>query len=118
MLTIDLLAEAALGRDALQVRALARDLMRMHPQLRDVPPPQSLDPRVQTVAAGLIELLAENDSQKAPSWSTDIGGLKEPFHLLEAAARMPRLRAQCEAESPAPLRKRNLFAPSGFLTFA
>jgi hypothetical protein len=118
MITIDRLAEAALRRDGLQLRALAQELLRTCPSLRDVPPPQSDDPRVRTTAAALIELLAHRRSQGPPSWSAKFGPLDVPFHLLESAARMPRLRAQCEAESPAPLRDRNLYAPSNFLAFA
>ena len=118
MATIDNLATAALQHDALQTRALAQDMLRTHRELRDVPPPDSRDPRVQSVAAALVELLAQRRSQAPPEWSAGFGPLSEPFHLLEAATRMPRLRAQCETESPLPLRKRNLYAPSNFLTFA
>jgi hypothetical protein len=118
MPTVDQLAKAALERDSLQTRALAQDLLRTYHQLRDVPPPESRDPRVQSVAAALVELLVQRRSQASPEWSAGFGPLSEPFHLLEAATRMPRLRAQCETESPLPLRKRNLYAPSNFLTFA
>ena len=118
MATIDKLATAALEHDSLQTRALAQDLLRTYHELRDVPPPESRDPRVQTVAAALVELLAQRQSQEPPAWSAGFGPLDEPFHLLEAATRMPRLRAQCETESPLPLRKRNLYAPANFLTFA
>jgi hypothetical protein len=46
-----------------------------------------------------------------------IPGLPESLFLVKAAARMPRLRAACERESPEPLKKRNLLAPSNFLHF-
>jgi hypothetical protein len=118
MAVIDQLAEAALEHDSLQTRALAQDLLRTYRELCDVPPPDSRDPRVQSVAAALVELLAQRRSQEPPTWSAGFGPLDEPFHLLQAATRMPRLRAQCETESPLPLRKRNLYAPSNFLTFA
>jgi hypothetical protein len=38
-----------------------------------------------------------------------------PVYLIEAASRSPRMRARVEQESPEPLRKRNLFAPPGYL---
>jgi hypothetical protein len=43
--------------------------------------------------------------------------LPEPIFLLEAAARMKRLRALCETQSPEPLRKRGFYAPPNFLEF-
>ena len=118
MAKTDSLAAAALRRDALQLRSLAHDLLRDYPRLADVPPPESSDPRTSSVAAGLVELLAQRQSQSPPAWCAEIGPLVEPFMLVQSAISMPRLRAQCEAESPAPLRQRNLYAPANFLTFA
>ncbi|HET7502649.1 MAG TPA: hypothetical protein VFK02_16625 [Kofleriaceae bacterium] len=40
-----------------------------------------------------------------------------PVYLVEAAVRSPKMRARVEQESPEPLRKRNLFAPAGYLAF-
>lgn len=117
MAMIDSVAEAALARDALRLRAATIELLRCYSRICDVPPPESRDPSVQATAAGLIELFAERQFQPPPSWSADFGALDAPFHLLASAARMPRLRAECEAESPPPLRKRKLYAPSNFLTF-
>jgi hypothetical protein len=79
MVTLEVLAEAALRRDSLQLRSLVQDFVRDHPVIGPVP---------------------------------------EPVFLLESATRMKRLRILCETEAPEPLRKRGLFAPPDFLTFA
>jgi len=117
MATIEQLAEAALHRDSLAVRSLAQDLLREYPDLTDVRHPIASDRRIQVIAAALLELLALRTQQCPPGWTAEIGEMDEPFHLLTSAARMPRLRAACETESPEPLRKRRLFAPADFLTF-
>ncbi len=70
------------------------------------------------VAASLVELLAERAGQPAPAWAADVAGLPEARYLLRSAATMKRLRRMCDEESPGPLRRRNLFAPAEFLTFA
>jgi hypothetical protein len=38
-----------------------------------------------------------------------------PIYLVEAATKSPKMRARVEQESPEPLRKRNVFAPSRYL---
>jgi hypothetical protein len=118
MVTIDMLADAALRREALDVRALAHELLRQHPRLCDVPAPTTRDRRKKAIAAALIELLAQRRDELPPSWTGEIGESPEPIYLLASADRMPRLRALCEADSPEPLRRRRLFAPSDYLTFA
>jgi hypothetical protein len=118
MITVDTLAQAAIQRDALAVRSAAQDLLHTYPRIEDIPFPASLDLRLQIVAAALTELLAERTHQQPPPWTANLGMLDEPFHLLASAIRMPRLRATCERESPEPLRRRKLYAPADYLTFA
>lgn len=118
MATLDQLAEAALQHDALAVRSLAMDLLQQHARLADLPQPASGDRRVHVVAAALIELLALRRHEPPPAWTACVEGLNEPFHLLESASLMPRLREMCERESPEPLRCRKLYAPADDLTFA
>lgn len=118
MSKIEALAEAALQRESLQLRNLVQELLQTHLSLDDISRPTTEDPRLLALAAGLIELLAMHTGQIAPSWTDEIGGSPEPIFLLEAATRMKRLRALCEQESPEPLRKRNLYAPPDFLSFA
>lgn len=118
MVTLETLAETALRRDNLHLRSLAQDFVRDHPVLTSIPRPAIDDPQLLGTAAALLELLAQRSGQTAPAWTREIGAVPEPMFLLEAATRMKRLRALCEAEAPEPLRKRGLFAPPDFLTFA
>jgi hypothetical protein len=118
MVTLEALAEAALQRESLHLRSLVQDFLREHPHLADIPRPAGDNPQVLGTAAALLELLAERTDQIAPDWTAEIGAVPEPVFLLEAATRMRHLRALCETEAPEPLRKRGLFAPPDFLTFA
>ena len=118
MVAIHQLAEAALRRDTIQLRALVHELLSVYPDVGNVPVPQSTDTRVQAASAALAELLALRREQNPPPWCERVGALEEPFYLLASAARMRRLRDQCKRESPDPLRERKLYAPADFLTFA
>lgn len=79
--------------------------------------PVDLDPTELLIAAALVELFAQRRGCEAPAWVHEIGALDEPRFLVRLGARMPHLRAQCERESPPPLRSRNLFAPANYLTW-
>ena len=118
MATLEQLAEASLQRDGLRARSLAQDLLRETTHLSDLPRPASADPRLLSMAAALVELLAARRQQPPPPWASEIGPLPEPFFLLEASERMQRLRALCETQAPEPMRKRRLYAPPNYLSFA
>ena len=118
MAMLQKLAETALQRNGLELRELVDDFIRQHSQLSAVPRPETEDPQVLGTAAGLIELLAERSGQSAPQWTQEIGPVPTPVFLLQSAGQMKRLRALCESASPEPLRKRGLYAPPDFLTFA
>ncbi|HWB52863.1 MAG TPA: hypothetical protein VG722_01680 [Tepidisphaeraceae bacterium] len=115
MARIEQLAETALSGNALLLRSLTQDWLREFPRLADVPAPATTDATVLSVAAGLIELLAQRRHEPPPPWTKTIGALPQPLHLVKATQTMRRLRELCERETPAPLRKQNLFAPLGFL---
>ncbi|MDI6768529.1 MAG: hypothetical protein QMD04_02495 [Anaerolineales bacterium] len=115
---IEQLARAALERDHLKLRSMVQDLMRDKVAWSNLPRPSTNDPGLLVVSAALVELFALRNNQTAPAWTKEIGPLKEPFFLLESAARMKRLRVLCETQSPEPMRKRLLFAPPHFLEFA
>ncbi len=115
---VDQIAQAALARDNLLLRSLAQDLLRGATPLDKLPRPTSRDPRLLSVAASVVELLAARQGRKPPAWTKDIGALNEPFFMIESAARMKRLRKLCETQSPEPMRKRRLYAPPNFLQFA
>lgn len=118
MNTVEALATAALHRDSLQLRSLVQELVASNRALHALLRPESNDPRLLAVAAAIVELLAQRANEPAPDWTAEIGALPEPLFLLEAAHRMRRLRELCERESPEPLRKRHIYAPPDFLTFA
>jgi hypothetical protein len=62
--------------------------------------------------------MAERSGQTPPYWTSDIGAVERETFLVRSALSMPHLRRLCREEGPAPLRRRNLFAPPGFLTIA
>lgn len=109
------LARAAAAGDALATRAAAMELSEL--DLSTVACPVDLDPTELVIAAALVELFAQRRGCDAPAWVHEIGALDEPRFLVKLAARMPHLRAQCERESPPPLRSRNLFSPANYLTW-
>ncbi len=118
MTALEAMAETALLRDGLRLRSLAQDFVRNHPHLTSIPRPDIDNPQILGTAAALVELLAERAGQPAPTWTGAIGAVPIPMFLLQAATRMKHLRALCEAEAPEPLRKRGLYAPPDFLSFA
>ena len=118
MIQIKQIAEATLFEDGLQVRSLVQDFFRQHPNLAAITPPETDDERVLAISAALLELFALRTNQTAPTWTHHVGALPEPIYLLKAAQYMKRLRQLCEQESPEPLRKRGLYAPPDYLTFA
>jgi len=118
MVTLETLAELALRRDGLRLRSVAQDFVRDHPHLSEIARPAITSMQLLSTAAALLELLAQRTGQPAPLWTREIGAVPEPLFLVEAASRMKHLRALCEAEAPEPLRKRGLYAPPDFLSFA
>jgi hypothetical protein len=115
---IEQLAQAALKRDHLTLRSLVQDLTRSKTDFGKFSRPNTTDIRLLVISAALTELLAQRNNQTPPAWTKEIGGLEEPFFLLESAATMKRLRTLCETQSPEPMRKRLLYAPPHFLEFA
>ena len=116
MTQVEELAHAALARDALKVRSIMQELARSAETFAALPKPDGDQSETTIVAAALLELIASRKSLTVPEWTAEVGSLAAPFHLLASAERMPRLREWCEAESPAPLKRRNLFAPPDYLS--
>jgi hypothetical protein len=117
MVRIEDIARAALDYDALAVRDLIQELLRNQPDWSSLPRPVTVDENTLIVAAALLELLALRSGAEPAVWTREIGPAREPIHLVRTAATMPRTRARVEAESPEPLRKRNVFAPADYATF-
>lgn len=115
---VDRLAEAALNGDALALRALAQEIIAYSEPLTQLPPPEYRDAWHRSVAAALVDLLAERSGQPGPGWTESVPIAPGTRHLLAAAATLPRLRRLCEEASPLPLRRRGLFAPPNYLSMA
>jgi len=118
MMKIEEIATVALERDGLQLRSLTQDYLRDNPSLVKTPRPEIIDERTLSMSAALLELFAMRTNQLPPSWTADIGPMKEAFFLLKSAAHMKRLRELCRTESPEPLRVRRFCAPPDYLAFA
>ncbi len=118
MINLDDLAKAALNRDALQLRSLVQDFIRSGDKLVDLAAPQTHDAQLLSVAAALVELLAERTNQPPPFWTANIGAVAVPLFLVAAAERLASLRQLCQEESPEPLKRRKLLAPPNYLTWA
>lgn len=111
------LAEAILARRALEARSLVQEMVRAG-LARELAEPALAAPDVRVVSAALAELLAQRHGLPAPGWTALVGPLPVPFFAVERALRWPLLREQCEREAPEPLRRRGIYAPAGFLSYA
>ena len=118
MTKIEEIAAVALERDSLQLRSLTQDYLRDNPSLVNEPRPEATDERTLSMSAALLELFAMRTNQSPPSWTADIGPVKEAFFLLKSATQMRRLRELCRTQSPEPLRIRRFYAPPDYLAFA
>ncbi len=117
MSDLEILAQTAARRDSLQLRALTLEFLQNHKILVHIMMPSIEDQKLLAIAAGLLELFATRTKQEAPAWVDTIGST-EPFFLVAAAERMPRLRELCLTQSPPELQKYGLYAPPNFLEFA
>lgn len=112
------LVRALLQRDALTARQWVADAARESITWAEMPRPVGWTPLELAVAAGVVELLASRAGQRPPSWTAAIDEAPNPVYLVRAAETMPRLRNSCEIEGPESLRRRRVYAPPEFLTFA
>ncbi len=109
------MAEALLERQALELRELVHDWWRQSEDPMAWAEPVSADHNVRVAAAALAELLAMQAGVAPPAWTARVGALPQPFYALAAASRLRSVRELCDRESPAPLQKRGILAPAGFL---
>ena len=115
MTPLEQIAAQILAKNPLEVRSLMQDYLRRGTPLRLEHAPTSCDLHVCVIAAAIAELIAARTAQQAPAWVNQIGKLPTPVYLVEAASKSAKMRARIEQESPEPLRKRNVFAPPGYL---
>ena len=115
MVTIEKVAQYALFSDDIKLSLLVEEFLRNNPDLSHVSQPNTTDPRVLAVAAGLLELFAMRAGQRAPEWTQAVGPMPAPFFLRSSAMKWPYLRQRCLEEAPEPLKKRLLYATADFL---
>jgi hypothetical protein len=115
MTPLERIATQILAKNPFEVRSLVQDYLRRGAPLGSERAPDSEDPKIRAVTAAIAELIATRTAQQAPAWANQIGRLPMPIYLVEAATKSPKMRARVEQESPEPLRKRNVFAPSSYL---
>lgn len=112
------IASMLLARDDFHLRLYVQALLREEPHFAAMPQPDTNDLRILSVAAALVELLAQRARQEPPTWTAAVGALPEPFFVMEWAERPGFTRDLCLNESPEPLKRRNIFAPPNFLEMA
>jgi hypothetical protein len=117
-ITFTAIAEAILSRNDFDARALTMEWLRYDEPLVEAPRPDTDDPRVLAVAAAVVEMLAQRAGEEPPAWTSEVAGLAEPFFVIERAERPGFTRTLCLTEAPEPLKRRNIFAPPNYLTFA
>jgi hypothetical protein len=112
------LVHAVLAGDLLTARQWVADASRSAIQFEAVARPDDLFGRDLTVAAALVELLANRAGEAPPPWTHSVGPEREPLVLDPGLEQMPRSFAVARASGPEPLRKRNLIALPDFLRVA
>src|SRR5437016_4246871 len=112
------LVDAVLAGDLLTARQWVADARRERVSWESLRCPPEFVGREITVAAGLVELLADRAGEKPPRWTRSVGAEREALVLDPGLESMPRSFAQAKAFGPEPLRKRNLFALPDFLDVA
>jgi hypothetical protein len=111
---VDELTIALRRRDALRARVLYAQLL--DTDTASIEPPTLTDELDLAIAASIVELIAARLHAAAPTWTRQVGPLREPYVLVSVVlpAKLERLRR----ETPPELRARNLVAPENFLCSA
>jgi len=118
MSLLEKIAVAAHAQNDFYVRAWTMELLRSVDNLGEVERPCLGSSEELALAAAIIELLALRKGQKPPAWTSAVGGMRAPFYLFPDIDSLPWTKRWCEAESPEPLKRRNIFASPEYLTFA
>ena len=114
-MAIEVLIKSILNGRPLDARQWVADAQRAGVRFDRMPRPQLRDSVELALAAGVTELLASRVHQAAPSWTSEIGQLPEPFYVGKLA-KMPRSAEEARCNGPEPLRRRNVFASPNFLS--
>ena len=116
-MAIEVLVKSILDGRPLDARQWVADAKRAGVRFDRIAKPQLCDSIELALAAGITELLASREHQAAPSWTSEIGQLPEPFYIGKLAE-MPRSAEDARCNGPEPLRRRNVFASPNFLSIA
>jgi hypothetical protein len=114
-LTIEQLVRDIVEGRILEARQWVADAMRSMFRVDKVQRPKLGSDFEMSVAAGVTELLADRLGQRAPAWTSKIGGLSEPEYLGNLKT-FKRSREFARLHGPEPLRRRNVIATQDFLT--
>ena len=112
------LVRAIFAERDLEARQMVMDLHALPQRFSDIPKPETADAEELVLAAALVELFADRRGEAAPAWTQQVGGFAQQRFLMGDPLRYPRFYARCVAETPEPLKRRNLIAPRDYLTFA
>jgi hypothetical protein len=110
----ELVTAVVRGRD-LSARQIVKDARRAGFSWANAPAPDFGGPRTRAVYAALVELFASREGQQPPAWTATVGAAPAPVVLVRSAKTSKTMRRMVEHDSPAPLKKRNVFATSQFL---
>jgi hypothetical protein len=116
MTLLDEVTLAVLEGRGVDARASWHELVRRYPAVAFLPEPESTWPMARALAASLAELLAARSDQPPPPWCARVPAATEVRFLT--TTRTEWKRDQLRKTTPEPLRRRNFFAPEGFLRFA
>lgn len=117
VVTIDQVATSALAREGVITRHLTQTFLRQTPRLEHVEQPNIKDFDILATSAALLELFAQRRGEQPPRWTVNTQRQGAPLFLLTCKPGTFTYRL-CQQESPVPLRKRGLYAPDNYLTFA
>jgi hypothetical protein len=109
------LVVAAVRHHDLTVRQLVKDAAREAFSWSEAPAPDFSQTRLRAVYAGLVELFAERQGQAPPAWTKEVGPAPKTLFLVRQAKTSKALRRMSEAETPAPLKSRNVRALADYL---
>jgi hypothetical protein len=102
--------------DALVVRQWAADCTRDRTNWTTLQKPVELTGDALSVAAGLVEMMANRTAQVPPAWASNAPAVSKPIYLVPE--QMHRSREISEREGPEPLRRRHVFAMPDYLEHA
>ena len=116
MKTLAEVVSAILNDEGLVPRQWAVDCARERVRWDLLKKPSEMTGDPLSIAASLVELMAERAGVSSPSWTAEIPGLQEPLYLVPA--NMKRSRAVAEKEGPMALRRRRIYAMPDYLTYS